>query len=68
MRVKRKNCEPGEFDSPAGEFGWYGMSGNYVLIDRINQLTIVYMQQMIPGREKEIHGELRKLIYQAIFE
>lgn len=68
VRVKKKNCEPGEFDSPAGEFGWYGMSGNYVLIDRVNQLTLVYMQQMIPGREKEIHGELRKLIYQAIFE
>lgn len=57
----------GEADSPLGEFGWYGMSGSYVLVDPDNQLTVVYLQQMIPGREREIHPELRRLIYKTVF-
>lgn len=59
----------GQFpDAPAGEFGWYGMSGSYVLIDRKNQITAVYMQQMIPGMEKQIHPVLRRKIYEGLYE
>ncbi|MBT9778571.1 serine hydrolase [Clostridium sp. MCC353] len=67
MGVRVRLREDGCKDSPAGEFGWYGMCGNYVLIDPQNQLTVVYMQQTVPGREKEIHPELRKIIYRSIW-
>lgn len=63
VRMRKK----GEADSPVGEFGWYGMSGSYVLMDSDNQLAVVYLQQMVPGREREIHPELRRLIYKTVF-
>lgn len=65
----RVRIRDGRFpDAPAGEFGWYGMSGSYVLIDRKNRITAVYMQQMIPGMEKQIHPMLRKKIYEGLYE
>lgn len=63
VRIREDGCR----DSKAGEFGWYGMAGNYVLIDPKNQLTVVYMQQTVPGMEKEIHPQLRKMIYRSIW-
>lgn len=53
---------------PAGEFGWYGMSGSYALVDPVHELCFLYMQQMIPGRDKEIHPELRRRLYEDYFE
>ena len=53
---------------PAGEFGWYGMSGSYALVDPVHELCFLYMQQMIPGRDKEIHPELRRCLYEDYFE
>ncbi|MEI3182392.1 MAG: hypothetical protein V8S98_03015 [Lachnospiraceae bacterium] len=53
---------------PAGEFGWYGMSGSYALVDPVHELCFLYMQQMIPGRDKEIHPKLRRCLYEDYFE
>jgi CubicO group peptidase (beta-lactamase class C family) len=53
---------------PAGEFGWYGMSGSYALADPVNHLCLLYMQQMIPGRDKEIHPMLRRYLYEDFLE
>ena len=53
---------------PAGAFGWYGMSGSYALVDPVHELCFLYMQQMIPGRDKEIHPELRRCLYEDYFE
>ncbi|NCC07208.1 MAG: class A beta-lactamase-related serine hydrolase [Clostridia bacterium] len=49
-----------------GEFGWYGVAGSLVIIDISKKLTAVYMQQLIPAGEAEIHQKLRELIYGAI--
>lgn len=64
VRVRIK----GEGKTPIGEFGWYGSSGSYGLIDPVNHLCFLYMQQMIPGNEKEIHSKLRRYLYEGFSE
>lgn len=49
-----------------GEFGWAGMAGSYLLIDPKEQLSIVYMQQLLPSREPFIHPRLRAVVYGAM--
>ncbi len=53
----------GGSNGSAGEFGWSGMAGTYVAMDPDKQLTIVYMQQMVPSMEEEIHPRLRNIVY-----
>lgn len=45
------------------EFGWSGMAGSYVLMDMERELTIVYMQQLVPSTEEQIHPRLRNIVY-----
>lgn len=49
-----------------GEFGWAGMAGTLVFIDRAEKLTAVYMQQMLPSKEPYHMPRLRNAIYGAI--
>lgn len=53
-------------NATVGQFGWMGAAGTLVFIDPIEQLTSVYMQQMMPNFE-EIHGPiLRSAIYSML--
>ena len=36
--------------------------------DPVHELCFLYMQQMIPGRDKEIHPKLRRCLYEDYFE
>ncbi|MBD0382872.1 serine hydrolase domain-containing protein [Paenibacillus sedimenti] len=56
----------GGINGSVGEFGWAGMAGSYLLSDPKEELSIVYMQQMLPSREPFIHPRLRSVIYGAI--
>ncbi|MDP4091165.1 MAG: serine hydrolase domain-containing protein [Bacillota bacterium] len=49
-----------------GEFGWCGMAGTWVLIDPKEELSAVYMQQMLPNFEAYHQPRLRALIYGAL--
>jgi CubicO group peptidase (beta-lactamase class C family) len=49
-----------------GEFGWAGLAGSYLLIDPMEELSIVYMQQLLPSLEPFIHPRLRAAIYGAL--
>ncbi|GGD59201.1 serine hydrolase domain-containing protein [Paenibacillus nasutitermitis] len=49
-----------------GEFGWAGLAGSYTLIDPQEELSVVYMQQMLPSLEPYIHPRLRSVIYGAL--
>ena len=53
----------GGSNSSAGEFGWSGMAGTWVLIDPSENLTAVYMQQLIPNLETYQQPRLRNVIY-----
>ncbi|MDC3417341.1 serine hydrolase domain-containing protein [Aquibacillus salsiterrae] len=46
-----------------GEFGWSGLAGTWVLVDPVNQLSAVYMQQMLPNFEAIHQPRLRNVIY-----
>lgn len=56
----------GGINGSIGEFGWAGLGGSWVLIDPKEQLSVVYMQQMLPGLEPYIHPRLRAVIYGAM--
>ncbi|KRF02303.1 serine hydrolase [Paenibacillus sp. Soil766] len=49
-----------------GEFGWAGLAGSYLLIDPKEELSVVYMQQLLPSQEPFIHPRLRAVIYGAL--
>jgi CubicO group peptidase (beta-lactamase class C family) len=56
----------GGSNSPIGEFGWAGLAGSWLLIDPSEQLSVVYMQQMLPSLEPYIHPRLRSVMYGAL--
>lgn len=49
-----------------GEFGWAGLAGSWLLIDPHAQVSVVYMQQMLPSLEPYMHPRLRAVIYGAL--
>jgi CubicO group peptidase (beta-lactamase class C family) len=49
-----------------GEFGWCGMLGTWVLIDPKEELSAVYMQQMMPNFEAYHQPRLRSVIYGSL--
>lgn len=61
----RTLVEPAEggVNGSVGEFGWSGMAGSYVIMDPAKQLTVVYMQQLVPSTEEYIHPRLRNIVY-----
>jgi CubicO group peptidase (beta-lactamase class C family) len=56
----------GGSNSSIGEFGWSGLAGSWVLIDPKEQLSVVYMQQMLPNFSAYFHPRLRAAIYGAL--
>lgn len=59
LSVPDSNCAGTE-----GEFSWAGAAGTLTLIDPIERLSIVYLQQQMPGnREETCHPLLRNVIY-----
>ncbi len=53
---------------PAGEFGWDGAAGSYVLIDPSRKLSLVYMQHVLehPRCFTELHIQLRDTLYRIV--
>jgi len=58
--------QAGGCNGSVGEFGWGGLAGTWVLVDPREELSVVYMQQMIPSLESYRHPRLRAAIYGAI--
>ncbi|MEH7413851.1 serine hydrolase domain-containing protein [Neobacillus drentensis] len=53
-------------NSSIGEFGWMGMAGTWVMIDPEEQLSAVYMHQLLPNFETYTQPRLRNVIYGAL--
>ncbi len=49
-----------------GEFGWSGMLGTWMMIDRSEDLTVVYMQQLQPSLEEFHAPRIRSVVYGAL--
>ncbi|WP_226669841.1 serine hydrolase domain-containing protein [Metabacillus litoralis] len=56
----------GGINSSIGEFGWSGLAGTWVLIDPKENISAVYMQQMLPNFEAFHQPRLRSVIYGAL--
>ncbi|MBQ9910751.1 MAG: beta-lactamase family protein [Lachnospiraceae bacterium] len=52
--------------SPAGEFGWGGAWGTYMLVDTDNKLAIVYAEQGVDTKGLYIQRRVRNLAYAAL--
>jgi CubicO group peptidase (beta-lactamase class C family) len=56
----------GGMNASIGEFGWSGLAGSWMMVDPQEQLTAVYMQQLLPSHSPFIHPRLRNAIYSAL--
>lgn len=55
----RTMVHPSVTNTSLGEFGWTGAMGTYVLIDPAEKVSLVYMHNLVPNRELEIHSRVR---------
>ena len=55
--------------SPCGEFGWDGAAGSYVLMDAKNNISVVYIQDLLFENDiyDVIHPKIRDLTYKGFF-
>ncbi|WP_423800714.1 serine hydrolase domain-containing protein [Neobacillus sp. SAB-20_R2A] len=60
------NPAAGGSNSSLGEFGWMGRAGTWLMVDMKENLSAVYMQQMVPNFEAIHHPRLRNVIYGAV--
>ena len=51
-----------------GEFTWGGMASTAFWIDPLEEITVVFMTQLIPSSSYPIRRELRVLVYQALID
>jgi CubicO group peptidase (beta-lactamase class C family) len=54
--------------SSPGEFYWGGMASTTFWVDPVEQLTAVFMTQLLPSSATPIRRELRTLTYSALME
>lgn len=52
--------------APVGEFGWDGWTGNYVAIDPVNKLVILYFIQKRGAGTTPVVRKIRAAVYSAI--
>lgn len=49
-----------------GEFGWSGMLGTWMMVDRSEDLAVTYMQQLFPSLEEFHAPRIRSVVYGAL--
>lgn len=52
--------------SSAGEFSWGGAASTTFWVDPAEELTVVFMTQLLPSDTHPIRSRLRQLVYQAL--
>jgi len=51
-----------------GEFTWGGMASTAFWIDPVEEISVVFMTQLVPSSSYPIRRELRVLVYQALVD
>ncbi|MCF8467231.1 MAG: beta-lactamase family protein [Sneathiella sp.] len=51
-----------------GDFGWGGMASTVFWVDPIEDMTIIYLTQLLPSSHYPLRKELRALVYQALVD
>jgi CubicO group peptidase (beta-lactamase class C family) len=49
-----------------GEFAWDGMAGPWFAVDPAEELTMVYLAQIVPGRHYDFIPNFAQTVYGAI--
>jgi CubicO group peptidase (beta-lactamase class C family) len=52
---------PGGSLSPVGEFGWGGIASTAFYVDPVNEITLVFMTQLIPSKAYPLRAQLKWL-------
>ena len=52
----------------AGEFGWGGAASTAFWVDPAEQLTVVFLTQLLPSSTYPLRSQLRQLVYSALVD
>jgi CubicO group peptidase (beta-lactamase class C family) len=51
-----------------GDYGWGGAASTWMMIDPKEELTVMFMTQLLPSSTHPIRSQIRPLLYQALIE
>ena len=51
-----------------GDFGWGGAASTYFWVDPVEDLTCVFMTQLLPSQKYPIRSQLKQLVHQALVD
>jgi CubicO group peptidase (beta-lactamase class C family) len=51
-----------------GEYGWGGMASTAFWVDPAEELTVVFMTQLVPSSALSVRSELKSIVYGAILD
>ncbi|MFL5349954.1 MAG: serine hydrolase domain-containing protein [Hyalangium sp.] len=54
--------------SSTGEYHWGGMASTSFWVDPIEQMTVVFMTQLLPSSTYPLRSQLRQLVYSALVD
>ncbi|MBW2698520.1 MAG: serine hydrolase, partial [Deltaproteobacteria bacterium] len=52
----------------AGEFAWGGAASTIFWIDPKEELTVIFMTQLMPSRTFNFRGQLKSIVYSSIVD
>ena len=52
----------------AGSYGWSGAANTYFWVDPTEELTVIFLTQLLPYGVHPIEPRLSQLVYQAIVD
>ena len=55
-----------KFPGSVGEFGWGGAASTFFWVDPVEDITGVFMTQLVPSSTHPIRSQLRQLVHQAL--
>jgi CubicO group peptidase (beta-lactamase class C family) len=54
--------------SGRGEYSWGGAASTTFFVDPTEELTVVFLTQLLPSSTHPIRSQLRQLVYQALVD
>lgn len=51
-----------------GEFGWGGAASTFFWVDPVDDITCVFMTQLLPSNTHPIRSQLKQLVHQALID
>lgn len=58
----------GKVPGSVGEFGWGGAASTFFWVDPVEDITCVFMTQLLPSNTHPIRSQLKQLVHQALVD